>query len=48
MSQYFHTVKKIQNIFNKEDLDPLIEEIVANENFGKSETKIETYEQNNK
>ena len=34
----------IPNILNEEDIDVVIEEIVNNENFEKSNTEIETYE----
>ena len=34
----------IPNILNKEDIDVVIEEIVNNEDFEKSDTEIETYE----
>ena len=34
----------IPNILNEEDIDVVIEEIVHNKDFGKSDTEIETYE----
>ena len=34
----------ISNIFNEEDIDKVIEEIINNKDFGKSNTVIETYE----
>ena len=38
------SINKIPNILNEEDKDVVIEEMVNNENFEKSDTEIETYE----
>ena len=37
-------IKIIPNILNEEDIDVIIEEIVNNKDFEKSDTEIETYE----
>ena len=37
-------IHKISNFLNEEDIDIVIEEIVNNKDFGKSNTEIETYE----
>ena len=40
----FITVHKFSNILNEEDVDIVIDEIVSNKNFEKSDIEIETYE----
>ena len=40
----FIPINIIPNILNEEDLDVVIEEIVNNKDFQKSDTEIETYE----
>ena len=40
----FLPIISVQNIFNEEDLDVIIEEIGNNENFEKSELQIETHQ----
>ena len=41
---YFIPIHIIPNILNEEDIDIVIDEIVNNKDFEKSDTKIETYE----
>ena len=40
----FSICKPIPNVLNEEDIDLVIEEIVNNKDFQKSDTEIETYE----
>ena len=40
----FIPINVIQSIPNEEDIDPVIEEIIIDENFEKSQTLLETFE----
>ena len=44
MFQQLYTIHIIHNILIEEDIDLVIEEIVNNKDFEKSDTEIETYE----